>query len=488
MKIKHQRVDIPFPVQAYPYPDLIDNEAYCLFESSEIDAQNQRVSLLGFDPIFEVVSGRDQLSLRLTNRAFRPLFCDLVAMFDKKEDTKLCDDSVTIFFPREAFQEEEDQRFRQNIPARILPQILKLLPNNSGFCGLYGAFAHTFVYQFEEVKEHKTPESPDFRFFLFSKILVCNHLTQTCFIDSLLPSGEKLEPKFTHPKTYEIPESKSEFTVGAPVISPEDEIFKSLILESKTLFEKGELMELVLSRKLESKFHGEPSLLYQKYAENNPSPYQFYIDFKDEVLLGASPEIMVKLEKGKLELKPISGTVPRTGSPIEDHERLLELLNSTKEKAELDMLIDLGRNDLSKVCKPGIQIDEYRKVESYKHLFHTVARLSGDLEEGRDGLDALGACLNAGTLTGAPKYAALNKIEEMEPHSRGYYGGCIGYLLPNGDVNTAITIRSCHLKDGRLKYLAGATLLMDSDPESELRETEHKMAAFVESLKEFQDA
>ncbi|HNM25446.1 MAG TPA: chorismate-binding protein, partial [Saprospiraceae bacterium] len=201
--------------------------------------------------------------------------------------------------------------------------------------------------------------------------------------------------------------------------------------------------------------------------------------------LGASPEMMLRYENGRATLRPISGSIRRSDNPIEDHHLMMQLLNDPKENSELDMLIDLGRNDLARICKPGISIDHYRIVEKYSHVTHTVAQLSGELEARYSGFDALIASLNAGTLTGAPKIAAMRYIEEIEQHTRGYYGGSIGWFLFNGDVNTAITIRTTHARDGELSFSAGATLLYESKPENELRETRIKAGAFLAAAEFF---
>jgi len=222
--------------------------------------------------------------------------------------------------------------------------------------------------------------------------------------------------------------------------------------------------------------------LYEHYRRVNPSPYLFYFDFGNETLLGASPELMLRYENGRATIRPISGSIRRSENPIEDHHLMMELLNSPKENSELDMLIDLGRNDLARICRPGINIDHYRIVEKYSHVTHTVAQLSGELEDRYTGFDALIASLNAGTLTGAPKIAAMEYIEQIETHSRGYYGGCIGWLLFNGEVNTAITIRTAHVRDGELSYCSGATILYESVPENEWKETNIKAGAFMQAL------
>jgi anthranilate synthase component 1 len=244
-------------------------------------------------------------------------------------------------------------------------------------------------------------------------------------------------------------------------------------------------MELVLARKITADISGDPLFIYEHYKTLNPSPYMFFFNCGDEVLLGASPEMMIRYEAGKITLRPISGSAPRGKNAIEDHFIMMELLNSGKEKSELDMLIDLGRNDLARVCKPGVQVEHYRVVEKYSHVMHTVAQVAGELQEGMTGFDGLVACLNAGTLTGAPKVAAMRFIEEIEQHSRGYYGGAVGYFLFSGEVNTSIIIRSSHIVNGHLRYLTGATLLYESEAEKELAETKFKAAAFMEILKKF---
>ncbi|MBL7775128.1 MAG: anthranilate synthase component I family protein, partial [Saprospiraceae bacterium] len=267
--------------------------------------------------------------------------------------------------------------------------------------------------------------------------------------------------------------------------SPDDATFLEQVAQGIRLCNEGELLEIVLSRQLTAPVRGPLLPLYEQYKRVNPSPYLFYFDFGDETLLGASPELMLRFENDRATLRPISGSVRRSDNPIEDHRLMMELLNSPKENSELDMLLDLGRNDLARICQPGIEIEHYRMVEKYSHVTHTVAQLSGVLEERYTGFDALIASLNAGTLTGAPKVAAMEYIEQIEQHNRGYYGGCIGWMLFNGDVNTAITIRTAQVREGLLQYCTGATLLYESEPESELQETRIKAGAFLAAAERF---
>jgi anthranilate/para-aminobenzoate synthase component I len=192
--------------------------------------------------------------------------------------------------------------------------------------------------------------------------------------------------------------------------------------------------------------------------------------------------MMVRVENQKVHLRPISGTRPRGKDPISDHENELELLSCPKERAELDMLIDLGRNDLRRVCEKGIEITAYRHVEKYSRVMHTIAHLIGRLRSDLSPLDAIIACQSAGTLTGAPKVQAMKEIEKHEKSRRGYYGGSIGYITFGGDMDTGIIIRTAHIKNGRFSVRVGATLLYDSVPNDEYKETENKAKALLELL------
>ncbi len=261
------------------------------------------------------------------------------------------------------------------------------------------------------------------------------------------------------------------------------EDYEDLVEIARKYALEGELFEVVFANSLKAKFGGDAFGLYCRYREVNPSPYLFYFDFgNDEYLVGASPEMMVRVEKGVAHLRPISGTAKRGKDPIEDHDNMLKLLADPKERAELDMLIDLGRNDLSRICEPGIEIKDYRFVEKYSRVMHTIAHLQGRLSEGYMAYDALIACLNAGTLTGAPKVAAMAAIERHEKERRGYYGGTIGYLTFSGEMDTGIIIRTAHIVGDKLDLKAGATLLFDSNPESEYQETINKAKAFLDII------
>jgi anthranilate/para-aminobenzoate synthase component I len=461
----------------------------CLFESASPSDKSNRMSVIGFEPSLELVGKDEHLRLHLLHPR-GAVFYDFVktefAQFMEHEKNG----RLTLNIPKAPFHGPEDERLeRQNIAQPLRRVLSEFKTGEKNFMGFYGAFGYRFVYLFEDIHCEKPCPEPDFHLFLFDNILLFNHLTQdlTLYVTrENQVEAEKCSVDFQAlllaPHSSDDFESSDEWGIGKLIQTPDDETFKKQVERGIQLCNEGELLEIVLSRKLTAPVFGDLLPLYEKYKSINPSPYLFFFDFGDETLLGASPELMLRHENGRATLRPISGSVRRSGDPIEDHHLMMELLNSPKENSELDMLIDLGRNDLARICKPGIEIDDYRIIEKYSHVTHTVAQVSGVLEERYSGFDALIASLNAGTLTGAPKIAAMQYIEQIEQHTRGYYGGCIGWLLLNGDVNTAITIRTAHVRDGLMSFCAGATLLYESVPENELKETRIKAGAFLAAV------
>src|SRR5689334_14924047 len=247
---------------------------------------------------------------------------------------------------------------------------------------------------------------------------------------------------------------------------------------------QGNYYEVVLRQTFSAPFASSPSQLFQRIQKSSPSPYEFLLQMGDEQLIGASPEMFVRVEGDCVETCPIAGTARRSGDPLRDAESIRELLNSTKEESELTMCSDVDRNDKSRVCVPGsVRVIGRRLIESYAGLFHTVDHVKGALMDGFDSLDAFLTHMWAVTIIGAPKKAAAQAIEDLENDARGWYGGAVGMLSLNGDINTGITIRTVHLKKGIARYAAGATLLYDSDPTSEDQECRLKATGFFRALK-----
>jgi anthranilate synthase len=246
---------------------------------------------------------------------------------------------------------------------------------------------------------------------------------------------------------------------------------------------QGNYYEVVLRQTFSAAFDGSPSELFRRIQQSSPSPYEFILQMGDEQLVGASPEMFVRVEAVRVETCPIAGTARRSGDPLRDAESIRALLNSTKEESELTMCSDVDRNDKSRVCIPGsVRVIGRRLIESYAGLFHTVDHVKGQLMDGFDSLDAFLTHMWAVTIIGAPKKAAAQAIEDIEEDARGWYGGAVGMLSLNGDINTGIAIRTVHLKNGIAKYAAGATLLYDSVPEEEDKECRLKATAFFRAL------
>ncbi|MGP0075809.1 MAG: anthranilate synthase component I [Bryobacteraceae bacterium] len=247
---------------------------------------------------------------------------------------------------------------------------------------------------------------------------------------------------------------------------------------------QGEYYEVVLRQTFQANFSEKASALFQRIQKSSPSPYEFFLQLGDEQLVGASPEMFVRVQGSRVETCPISGTARRTGDPLRDADNIRELLNSTKEESELTMCSDVDRNDKSRVSIPGsVKVIGRRLIESYAGLFHTVDHVEGILQPGFDSLDAFLTHMWAVTIMGAPKKAAAQAIEDLEKDARRWYGGAVGMLSLNGDINTGIMIRTVHLRDGIARYSAGATLLYDSVPELEEQETRLKATAFFRALR-----
>jgi anthranilate synthase component I len=256
--------------------------------------------------------------------------------------------------------------------------------------------------------------------------------------------------------------------------------FLEAVRRSKEYILAGDVMQVQVSQRSSRRFDAPPLALYRALRSVNPSPYMYYFDFGDHHVVGASPEILVRLAGDKVTLRPIAGTRPRGATPEADAETAQELLADPKERAEHVMLIDLGRNDVGRVAATGsVKVTERMVIERYSHVMHIVSNVEGRLAPGLDAMDVLKASFPAGTVTGAPKVRAMQIIDELEPVKRGVYSGACGYLGFNGDMDVAIAIRTAVVKDGRLHVQAAAGIVADSDPRSEWMETQHKARALL---------
>ena len=261
----------------------------------------------------------------------------------------------------------------------------------------------------------------------------------------------------------------------------EDSEFLEHVEKAKRHCARGDVFQLVLSRRFSQLFKGDEFNVYRALRSINPSPYLFYFDYGDFKIFGSSPEAQLVVRKGKAEIHPIAGTFRRTGNDEEDAELARRLAEDQKENSEHVMLVDLARNDLSRHGN-GVAVETYREVQYFSHVIHLVSKVTGKIKSGTRTMDVVADTFPAGTLSGAPKHRAMQLIEAYEKTSRNYYGGAIGFMAFDGDFNHAIMIRTFLSKDHRLYFQAGAGLVAASDPEAELQETYNKLGALHRAL------
>lgn len=269
--------------------------------------------------------------------------------------------------------------------------------------------------------------------------------------------------------------------LSPPTLS--DEEYRAVVRRAKEYIGAGDIFQMVPARRWQIEEDLDPLALYRSLRLVNPSPYMFLLESPEVTLVGGSPEVLVRAQDDTFAVRPIAGTRPRGDTPAEDRELEREMLDDPKEVAEHVMLVDLGRNDLGRVGRAGtVRVSDFMVVEKYSHVMHIVSNVEAKRGDGQSALDALFACFPAGTLSGAPKIRALEIIDELEPVARGPYGGAVGYLSFNGDMDTCITIRTLVVQPGRTTVSAGAGLVADSDPEAEQQETRAKAAALLRAV------
>lgn len=382
----------------------------------------------------------------------------------------------------ELFSEEE--RSKQPSVFSVLRALIEEFRHpEDNRLALAGAFGYDLLFQFDPIQLRMPRErQKDLHLFFCDQIY---------FMDRKKEQIERYEYDFDYEGLSTLALERSAEPVPQPVSAPGGDIvsnhtpeeYMANVEKVRARMAQGDYYEVVLRQTFQAPYSGKPSELFERVQLASPSPYEFLLQFGDEQLVGASPEMFVRIEGARVETCPISGTARRTGDPIADAANIRELLCSTKEESELTMCTDVDRNDKSRVCVPGsVRVIGRRLIEAYAGLFHTVDHVEGILQPGFDSLDAFLTHMWAVTVIGAPKKAAAQTVEDLEKTPRGWYGGAIGLLSLSGDMNTGITIRTVHLKDGVASYSAGATLLYDSVPEAEEKETRLKATGFFRSL------
>jgi len=378
----------------------------------------------------------------------------------------------------------EEERSKQPSAFSILRALIQeFRGERDGRLALAGAFGYDLLFQFEPI-EKKLPRHghKDLHLFLCDDLWLMDRKKEAVDHYEYDFEYEPLSTFGLERTAEEIPPPPAQ--EPAPIVSdhtPEE--YMANVETVRQGMRRGDYYEVVLRQTFRAPYSGKVSELFERVQRASPSPYEFLLQFGEEQLVGASPEMFVRVEGQRVETCPISGTAPRTGDPLRDADNIRDLLDSKKEESELTMCTDVDRNDKSRVCEPGsVKLIGRRLIESYAGVFHTVDHVEGTLKSGFDSLDAFLSHMWAVTVIGAPKKAAAQTVESLEKDARGWYGGAVGMLALNGDINTGILIRTTYLKDGMARYPVGATLLYDSVPEMEERETRLKATGFFRTL------
>ena len=350
-------------------------------------------------------------------------------------------------------------------------------------CGLYGFTTFNAVRYFENIPVKDTTmeknDAPDIYYIMYKNIIVFDHFNNTM---QLITLGEEAELDALMKAINKANVKPYDFhPVGETTSTLTDEEHKANIRRCIQHCLRGDVFQIVVSRRFVQKYEGDDFKLYRALRSINPSPYLFYFDFGGFRIFGSSPETHNRIVGDNAFIDPIAGTTKRTGNMEQDRKAAEFLRNDPKENAEHVMLVDLARNDLSRNCH-GVKVDFYKDMQFYSHVIHLVSRVSGTLDELADHIKAFIDTFPAGTLSGAPKVRAMQIISELEPHNRGAYGGCIGFIGLNGDLNQAIVIRTFISRNGELWFQAGSGVVAKSNDQYELEECNNKLGALTKAI------
>src|SRR5689334_16090863 len=487
--VTRQRRAIPYADAVSSYVDKLDERRGAVFSSNyEYPGRYTRwdtavvdpplgVSSFGRNVWIEAYNERGEVILEFIVERLKTVSeLELGALTARRLD-------LTVKMPDRVFTEEERSKMPTVFTAlRAITDLFYSQADAS--IGFYGAFGYDLAFQFDAInlKLERPSDQRDMVLYLPDEILVVDNYAAKAWVDRYDFSKNG---KTTEGRAGDI---AAEPFVRTDVIPPKSDHrpgeYAELVVKAKESFRKGDLFEVVPGQKFMERCESKPSDISKRLKAINPSPYSFFINLgNQEYLVGASPEMFVRVSGRRIETCPISGTIKRGDDPIADSEQILKLLNSKKDESELTMCSDVDRNDKSRVCEPGsVKVIGRRQIEMYSRLIHTVDHVEGELRAGCDAIDALVAHAWAVTVTGAPKLAALQFIEDHERSPRAWYGAAIGAIRFDGGVDTGIALRTIRLIDGAAEVRVGATLLFDSDPAEEERETELKARALLDAL------
>jgi anthranilate synthase component 1 len=352
--------------------------------------------------------------------------------------------------------------------------------------GLFGYINFDAVQHFENIQftaeKKEAYQIPEVKYCFYKYIVaIDHHKNQIHMVENLL-DGETSQMDYIHHLLINLNFSTGKFkALEGETSNITDEEYKQMVSKGKQHCYRGDVFQIVLSRQFLQQYEGDDFNVYRALRSINPSPYLFYFDYGSYRIFGSSPEAELRVKNNKAYIHPIAGTFKRTGNDEQDRELAEQLSNDPKENAEHVMLVDLARNDLSRNAD-HVVVETYREVQFYSHVIHLVSQVSGEITDETNLIKVLGETFPAGTLSGAPKYKAMELIDRYENQNRGYYGGCIGYLGFDSTVNHAIMIRSFLSKNNRLFYQAGAGIVADSKEENELQEVNNKLAALKKAI------
>lgn len=451
--------DLYTPVGVYMrLRDLYPQSA--LMESSDYHEKDNSRSFIGIDPMASVAIGHGQ---------------------------------ATITYPDgSTLTHEVNKEYRSDKAIHELIDRIHVEGDDAKMCGLFGYTSFNAVRYFEDIKvkdeTQAKNDAPDLLYILYKVVIVFDHFNNTLKIVNLEVRGENGEVR-EDSAIDNILKAMNKANVKAYDFHPVGDVRSTLtddehrenIRRGIKHCLRGDVFQIVLSRRFIQKYEGDDFKLYRALRSINPSPYLFYFDFGGFRIFGSSPETHCRIEGRKAYIDPIAGTTKRTGDAEADRRGAEYLRNDPKENAEHVMLVDLARNDLSRNCH-GVKVDFYKDLQYYSHVIHLVSRVSGELDNGADPIKAFIDTFPAGTLSGAPKVRAMQLISEYEPHNRGAYGGCIGYIGLDGSLNQAITIRTFVSRNGELWFQAGGGIVAKSDVEYELQEVNNKLGALRKAI------
>ena len=456
----------------------------------EYPERYSRWDVASVSPLLDIVGRGRAVKLRALNDRGKVMLRILYPLLRDHPHWELAFDNVdviTLSLKPMAERFSEEERSKQPSPFSVLRTLIQEFGNPlDSRLALIGAFGYDLLLQFDPIQQRlPRGDQKDLHLFLCDDIY---------FMDRKKELIEHFQYEFSSGEggnTEGLPRTSGAVSTAGDQPQARSEIVSDHRTEEyvrkveivREGMRQGDYYEVVLRQTFSAPYSGSPSELFQRIQKSSPSPYEFICQMGDEQLIGASPEMFVRVEGNQVETCPIAGTARRSGDPLKDADSIRDLLNSAKEESELTMCSDVDRNDKSRVCVPGsVRVIGRRLIESYAGLFHTVDHVKGTLMKGFDSLDAFLTHMWAVTIIGAPKKAAAQAVEDLERDARGWYGGAVGMVGLNGDINTGITIRTVHLKDGTAKYAAGATLLYDSDPLSEDDECRLKATNFFRAL------